>query len=66
MRQMFPKVQSLSDTATMQNEDVPKLRHQTNDAPKVSATPASCHVIIHLSDSEELEEILNGGASSDD
>jgi hypothetical protein len=35
-------------------------------APKVSATPASCHAIIHVSDSEELEEILNGGASSDD
>ena len=33
---------------------------------KVSATPVSRQVLIHISDSEELEEILYGGASSDD
>ena len=33
---------------------------------KVSATPASRYMLIHISDSEELEEILYGGASSED
>jgi hypothetical protein len=32
---------------------------------KVSATPASRHVTIQISDSEELEELLYGGAPSD-
>jgi hypothetical protein len=31
----------------------------------ISATPASRHVIIPISDSEELQELLNDGAPSD-